>query len=222
MPTKKVKPTAWRNRIVGHDRKPASWFLLNPDNWKIHPLLQAEALDDLLSKVGWVGEVVVNKRTSEKWTEAQRNKPTLVDGHLRVQQALRRGKVLRVPLVYVDLEPDEERLVLVTMDPIGTMAQTDDEKLGELLAGMAGGEDPINQMLGDLSREADMTSLQDIEEDGAPGGRDLGDRNLAIKPVIRLDELSTFEKAIQLTGESNRGKAILTICSFYIEQAGGK
>ena len=39
-----------------------------------------------------------------------------------------------MPVLYVDLEPDEEALVLATLDPIGAMAGRDDEKLRALLA----------------------------------------------------------------------------------------
>ena len=39
-----------------------------------------------------------------------------------------------MPVLYVDLDPEEEALVLATLDPIGAMAGRDDEKLQALLA----------------------------------------------------------------------------------------
>jgi len=38
-----------------------------------------------------------------------------------------------VPVVYVDLSEDEERLILATLDPLGALALGDKAKLGELL-----------------------------------------------------------------------------------------
>ena len=45
----------------------------------------------------------------------------VIDGHARVALALTR-KEASVPVLYVDLSPDEERLVLATFDPIGALA----------------------------------------------------------------------------------------------------
>lgn len=59
----------------------------------------------------------------------------LLDGHLRLRLALGRGEPT-VPVLEVDLEPDEERLVLATLDPIGAMAEADGERLDELLASL--------------------------------------------------------------------------------------
>ena len=38
----------WNNRIVGYDNKPASWFLANEANWRIHPKNQQESLGGIL------------------------------------------------------------------------------------------------------------------------------------------------------------------------------
>ncbi len=64
----------------------------------------------------------------------------VVDGHARVALALARGEAT-VPVLYVDLDPAEEALVLATLDPIGAMAGRDDEKLRTLLAGLPYGVD---------------------------------------------------------------------------------
>ena len=77
-----------------------------------------------LDQVGWVQQVMVNRRTG-----------FVVDGHARVALALSRDEPT-VPVLYVDLDPDEEALVLATLDPIGALAGRDDEKLRDLLAGI--------------------------------------------------------------------------------------
>lgn len=123
----------WRNRIVrtGEDR--AGNFIAHPGNWRIHPRSQQTGLGSVLDTVGFVQDVIVNLRTSEEWG-ADRNVETLLDGHLRVTLALRKGEDTLVPVKYVDLTPEEERIVLTTFDPLGAMAVTDKDKLSELLA----------------------------------------------------------------------------------------
>ena len=109
--TAKTPPTrpadAWRNRIVGSGEEAPDQLLANPANWRVHPKAQQEALAGVLDQVGWVQQVLVNRRTGH-----------VVDGHLRVALALSSGAPT-VPVLYVDLEPEEEALVLATLDPLG-------------------------------------------------------------------------------------------------------
>lgn len=112
----------WKTRIVGHGNEDPNDLLANPRNWRIHPKAQQDALAGALDQVGWVQQVTVNKTTGH-----------LVDGHLRVELALRREEPT-VPVTYVELTPEEEGLVLASLDPIAAMAGQDDEKLRQLLA----------------------------------------------------------------------------------------
>jgi hypothetical protein len=36
-PNRAGSALSWRNRIVGSGVKPASEFMANPDNWRVHP-----------------------------------------------------------------------------------------------------------------------------------------------------------------------------------------
>lgn len=105
------KPTGWRNRIVGQGVVDAATLIPHPENWRVHGQRQRKALADALDTVGWVQSVVVSKRTGR-----------ILDGHLRTAEAAERGET--VPVVYVDLSEQDERLVLATLDPIGAMADT--------------------------------------------------------------------------------------------------
>ncbi len=101
---------SWRNRIIGSGEENPESLLANPGNWRIHPRAQQDALSGVLSEVGWVANIIVNRQTGH-----------VIDGHLRVSLALRRHEPT-VPVTYVDLTPDEEALVLATFDPISAMA----------------------------------------------------------------------------------------------------
>ena len=133
-------PTAaWRNRIVGSGEEVPDQLLANPANWRIHPKAQQDALAGALDQVGWVQQVLVNQRSG-----------FVVDGHARVALALTRGEAT-VPVLYVDLDPEEEALVLATLDPISAMAGRDDEKLRALLADITVDDAGLQALLGDLA-----------------------------------------------------------------------
>jgi hypothetical protein len=130
----------WRNRIVGSGGMRAGDFLANPHNWRIHPKNQQDGLAGVLDTVGWVQEVIVNQRTG-----------FLVDGHLRVTLALRKGEDTPVPVKYVDLSEEEEALILAALDPIAAMAATDRAKLDEVMR-MANSDDQrVQAMMAEIA-----------------------------------------------------------------------
>lgn len=111
----------WRNRIVGYvEDFPVSELLANPQNWRIHPAYQQQALEDVLDEVGWVDTVLINRTTS-----------FVVDGHLRAALAISHDEPT-VPALIVELTEAEEALILASFDPISALAAADREKLREL------------------------------------------------------------------------------------------
>lgn len=112
---------AIESRIIGHEDVPPDQLLANPLNFRRHPGHQLEALRGSLRQLGWLKTVLVNRRTGH-----------VVDGHARVEEAMRQG-LPTVPVTYVDLSPEEEKLALAVLDPITELANKDPEILGDLL-----------------------------------------------------------------------------------------
>src|SRR5947207_12476544 len=139
--------TGWRNRIVGHADIPPAALVPNPRNWRTHPAEQQRALGGALAEVGWVAEVLVNRTTGH-----------VVDGHLRIELALAR-KEPAVPVTYVELTEDEERIVLATLDPLAAMADAESSALAELLAGIEPADEALRSLLDDLAREHGIDAL---------------------------------------------------------------
>lgn len=149
-------PKQLRSRIVGEGDEAPDQLLANPLNWRRHPKQQQKALEAMLRQVGWVQRVIVNKRTGH-----------IVDGHLRVEVALRRDEPT-VPVIYVDLSKEEEKVVLAAIDPIGGLAQTDQAMLDDLLKVTSSGDDELDAFLQSLG--SDAAGLQaDPYADGEPG-----------------------------------------------------
>lgn len=125
----------WRSRIVGTGEEPPDQLVANPANWRTHPPAQRDALRGSLSEVGWVQQVMVNRTTGN-----------VVDGHARIEEALSRGEPT-VPVLYVELSSDEERLVLATLDPIGAMAEQASDRLEALVAELKVEDAALDAML---------------------------------------------------------------------------
>lgn len=126
----------WRSRIVGSGTEAPDQLLANPRNWRIHPKAQQDALAGALDQVGWVQQIIVNKRTG-----------FVVDGHLRVAMAISHEEI-EVPVVYVDLSEDEEALVLASIDPLAAMAVTDYDQLVELMGSITIDSEALAAALG--------------------------------------------------------------------------
>lgn len=147
---------SWKNRIVGNGEEKPDQLLANPKNFRIHPQAQQEALEGVLNEVGWVQNIIVNRRTG-----------FVVDGHMRVQAALRAGAET-VPVVYVDLTEREEALVLATLDPMAAMAGIDKEQLDQLLHEVETSSAGIQEMLAALA-EQEGSYFQAGEQEGTGG-----------------------------------------------------
>lgn len=107
----------WANRIVSYEDVAPEDLLANPWNHRVHSAKQAEAVDAALDTIGWITPVIVNVTTGH-----------VVDGHLRIVDAIGRDEPT-VPVAYVELSEDEERLAIATFDAIAGMAGVDKDAL---------------------------------------------------------------------------------------------
>lgn len=179
----RVTTARWQNRIVGHAEVSPADLVPNPKNWRTHPAEQQRALTGALSEVGWVGAMLVNRTTGH-----------VVDGHLRIELALAR-KEPSVPVSYVELTADEERLVLATLDPIGALADAEATALADLLAGLEPADDGLRALLDDLARQYGI--------DGAGGFVDPDDvPEIPAEPTVQRGELYVLGDHRLLCGDA--------------------
>lgn len=155
----------WSNRIQGQGMVSPRDVVSNPRNWRRHPKHQLDALRGVLRQVGWVQQLVVNTRTG-----------LLVDGHARLDLALRDGEK-EVPVLYVDLSPDEEALILATLDPISALAETDQDALAPLLEQARTADEGLQFFLDEMRQEITghhvNGSCEVMDDDEAPEPNDL-------------------------------------------------
>lgn len=193
--------TTWKNRIVGSGEEDPSQLLAHPANWRIHPTNQREVLTGVLDEVGWVDQIIVNQQTGH-----------VINGHLRVSVALSRGAT-SVPVVYVDLTPEEERLILATLDTITGMAGTDSDQLATLLEDISTQDASLSELLAELHADASKSRLG---SPAVPSVTDGATRMQVIRPVIYGADVMLFERAMAATGIRNRADALMEICRAYL------
>jgi hypothetical protein len=147
-----------RSRIVGHEDVAPDQLAGHALNFRRHGGDQLEALRGSMAKLGWVKTVLVNKRTGY-----------VIDGHARVEEALRQG-LPTVPVTYVDLDEQEEKLALAVLDPITEMATRDQEQLNLLLADLQAADlelgDGLEALLQDLAGDGEEPGAGDGEGEG--------------------------------------------------------
>jgi len=122
-------------RIIKHTQEDPESLLANPANYRIHGYRQQGVLHSILNDVGFVQSVIVNDVTGH-----------IIDGHLRVQMALKNGVSL-IPVTHVELSEEEEKKILASFDPIGSLAQIDKEKFEDLISDMKSFDSTINHLL---------------------------------------------------------------------------
>lgn len=123
-----------KDRIVELRRVKASELILNPKNWRTHPVSQSDALKGVLADVGFA-DAVIARETPDGLM--------LLDGHLRTEVATD----TEIPVLIVDLNDEEADKVLATFDPLGAMAGQDQGQLKELLINVSSENDSVSRLL---------------------------------------------------------------------------
>jgi hypothetical protein len=126
----------WHNREELED---------NPKNWRQHPSAQLLALRDIIAEVGWAGALLYNERTGR-----------LIDGHARKKVA-KKGE--KVPVLVGSWTEEEERKILLTLDPIGSMAAADRTALDELIASVRFESPALGAVLEQLAGDTAWQSI---------------------------------------------------------------
>ena len=123
-----------RDRIKALKRVKASELIPNPKNWRIHSQSQQDALKGVLTEVGYADALLV-RETDDGYM--------LVDGHLRAETTPDES----VPVLVLDINEQEADLVLATLDPLASMATSDDNQLKSLLESISTDNIEVNDLL---------------------------------------------------------------------------
>jgi len=170
------------------------------DDRRTHPVMQREALEGLLDEVGFADVLLAYERDGVM---------TLVDGHLRADIL---GDEL-VPVGILDVDDEEARKILATLDPLAGLAVANPAVLQELIDGLHFNSGAITDMLSEIifPDYGQTPSLDDLGEEYGEGAED--DFWQAISLRVPRDVKAFFDSLMdkqEPDDEAMRFKAILT------------
>jgi hypothetical protein len=129
----------------------------NPDNWRTHPTAQTDGLAAVIGEVGWAGAALYNSRTKR-----------LIDGHARKNLPASLLVDGKIPVLVGDWSEEQEKTILLTLDPLAALAEADTEILGKLLLHSQNEDEAVQALLDGLAEENGI----DVFDASLPPGAD--------------------------------------------------
>lgn len=108
-------PEPIRNRIKGHRRVRAGELVPHELNFRLHPEQQRAALEALYQEVGFARSLLAY--------ELPDGRLKLIDGHLRRDL----DPDMEVEVEVLDVSEDEARALLLSIDPLAALAETQEQ-----------------------------------------------------------------------------------------------
>jgi DNA modification methylase len=124
-----------RDRIRELRRVRAADLLRNPKNWRRHPKAQAAALRGLLAEVGYADALLARELPDKRLM--------IIDGHLRAETT----PDAEVPVLVLDVTAEEADKILLTLDPLAAMAESDAERIKVLLTTVRTDSEAVQELL---------------------------------------------------------------------------
>ena len=126
-----------RNRVKELRFVKASQLIPCADNWRLHPKRQRDLMKSVLQTIGYTDALIAR--------ETEDGALALIDGHLRADVS----PDVEVPVLIVDLNEREAKELLLVHDPIGAMAERDDEAVSRLLEDFEATNETLERFIGE-------------------------------------------------------------------------
>jgi hypothetical protein len=133
-----------RNRVKALRTVKALELAPNPKNWRTHPKSQQDALRGILAEVGYADALLAR--------ELPDGSLMLVDGHLRAETTPEQ----EVPVLILDINEAEADKLLLSLDPLAALAETNAQALDALLREVDTGSEGLQQMYADMAADAKL------------------------------------------------------------------
>jgi hypothetical protein len=177
-----------RDRIKGLRRVRAGDLRPSPKNWRTHPAEQRAALTGVLKEIGWA-DAVLARETDNGTLE-------LVDGHLRAGLE----PDAEVPVLVLDVDEGEAEKLLLSIDPIASMASANGDALRELMDRRDDIDDAVRALLKPYTiKPPDNTDwIEAFERPESSSNRDY----VQITFTIPRERIADWEAALEASGGS--------------------
>lgn len=197
----------------------------HPDQYRFHPKAERDAFRGLVDEIG-IAEAVLAYRS-----ERNDGALVLINGHMRISEY----PDADWPVLITDLNDDEADLMLATMDDLSAMGEIGDTKRHAALLDRLEAKSPaLRAMLTRARQKAKIAGLMEKaraqldhplnEAGGGADDRGLGLRTdrVRVRPIVWIEDLAQFERAMRATKIMNRGDAMAEICRVYLETIDGR
>src|SRR5258708_4099676 len=149
-----------RNRIKELRWVRASELVPHGRNWRVHTPQQTAALKGLLAEIGYA-DALIGRILPD-------GKIGLIDGHLRKSATPK----MEVPVLIVDLNDEEADKLLLTLDPLASMAEADQQKVMALLETVRTDSQAVASLLERIAGEAAWQALKRSRRSSRRSGAD--------------------------------------------------
>jgi hypothetical protein len=143
-----------RDRIKEFRRVPASQLQPSPKNWRSHPAAQRAALNGLLAELGYCDALLAR--------ELDDGALELIDGHLRAETT----PDMKVPVLVLDVTAEEAEKLLLTLDPLASLAEANATTLTSLLASVDTDNEAVQALLTQLAAGELTTFSEPVKVEG--------------------------------------------------------
>jgi len=179
-----------RNRIRELRTVKAAELMPNPKNWRMHPKAQQDALRGILAEVGYADALLAR--------ELPDGSLMLVDGHLRAETTPDE----KVPVLILDINEAEADKLLLSLDPLAALAETNAAALDSLLREIDTGSEGLQQMYADMAEAADLykDDHAEVVEDEVP--------EPPVDPITKPGDLWLLGEHRLLCGDSTKAEDV--------------
>jgi DNA modification methylase len=178
-----------RDRVRELRRVRAGDLTPNPKNWRTHPKAQADALRGILAEVGYADALLAR--------ELPDGSLILVDCHLRAETTPDQ----EVPVLVLDINEAEADKLLLSLDPLAALAETNAVALDALLREVDTGSPELQQMYADLAEAAELyQDDKEVVEDEVP--------EPPVDPITKAGDLWTLGDHRLLCGDSTKAEDV--------------
>jgi hypothetical protein len=184
--------TPVRNRIKAHRRVRAGDLLPHELNFRLHPDVQRKALQALYAEVGFARSLLAY--------ELPDGRLKLLDSHLRRDL----DPDLEVDVEILDVTDAEARALLLSLDPLAALAQTQ-EQLRDRLLELTRTVSPDLQAAWEATANPELAALSAATP---PGVQDIPEQYLV--PVTGRDEMQQVDLLERFHREGLPCKALLS------------
>jgi hypothetical protein len=134
-----------RSRIVGHRKVKASELVPHELNPRVHSENQRDALRALYEKIGFARSLLAYQLPDGRLK--------LIDGHLRQSM----DPDMEVDVEVLDVNDEEARALLLSIDPLAQLADYDNQMLEELRSMTETDNETLGALWASLSRQDEAT-----------------------------------------------------------------